>query len=251
MSAAFGLSAINDYISSVSVSPATADQNAARILNYRQNKWSINSAISVDVVIVLSAAKLGQCIGLVGHNLSSQGVLVSVFSSPDSGSTWNACLNPVSLADDFAKLLKFDTDATSDYWKISFTGNCLNAFIDCMQISQYGVITKLQAPLTPPGVITAYETQYGAGKYFYAGKKSRHASIDFEISLTNQSPDGVHFLADQGASLLTKVPFFYAWNVSSYPNEVIYAWIDGDVPMPNYETIQLMSWRFKCKGVRK
>lgn len=242
---------IFDYIDSFTVDPADAGQNFEDAVDFKQStQWDIHSHSTVTVQIVLTGAYDGQFIGLVGHNLGTEGIYITVESKALIGDSYSERLAATLIGDDFAKVLLFDSNASHKYWRLTFTGDNINSYITQLQIGSAISIENATAPITPPGLVSEREVVLGAGEKHYLGKKTRQKIIKQTIARAAIPVDVLEVYGLILSEATTWKPFFYVWDYENFPEECLYCWSSGIKSPIKYDTIKHGSYNFEFEGVR-
>lgn len=110
---------------------------------------------------------------------------------------------------------------------------------------------NMSAPFTPPQfaydhMITNTESDTGQ----FIGRSIRRMGSKFSLNLPDLlTPDFVKNDWDVFARHAYKYPFFFAWDTVNQPDDVVYAWTDGNVPAPSYSNQSFMKIGLNCRGL--
>ena len=246
-----GAFSVFDYLDTLTVEQADAAQDAELALDYKQStQWDISSYNSVSFWVELTEAQPGHFIGIVGHNLGSQGITVAVESKALVGDSWESRLAATAISDDHAKLLAFDSNATHAFWRVTFAGDNIQTYITHISLGQLLNLPAAYAPITPPGIVQNRSQAFGAIDKHYLGKRTRNDPIKLSITVKNLPLGQFDSLTLSMSELLTQAPFFYAWNETDYPNECFYCWAEKGAPLPNFSGIKYGDYSIPVVGVR-
>ncbi len=70
----------------------------------------------------------------------------------------------------------------------------------------------------------------------------------FTIKQDQVSPDWIRQFWPALVRHIEARPFFYRWD-DDYPEDTVYAWVDGKVSPPRYSSPLYMSFEIKCRGL--
>jgi hypothetical protein len=212
----------NRFLDGVTTATDTAD--GFNVLNITDLKpftwWKAQSAGPKYLSVDCGAQKFADSLGMIGHDLSSVGAQVSVESS-DNGSDWTERLPAFTPSSDKAFLQPF-TGATARYWRL---------WIDSPTSAPSVAVVILGSRMTFPFPVDA---PFAPIKEQVAtvGKKSKTGHLlahhvkykPFTISARLSYPERtwvdsvfLPFWLDYGSDLH---PFFWAWDLDMYPEDV-------------------------------
>jgi hypothetical protein len=240
---------IFDNIDTLTVEQDDANQDAESALDFKQStQWNIHSHNSVSFWVELTAPQFAEYLGIVGHNLGSEGVTLTVEYKLLVGDPWTVLMPTETITDDKAKLFVFPAGVNAPFYRVTFGGDNINTYVTQLQIGQGVDLATAYAPITPP-LIAAESMVYGASENHHLGKKSRPGLLKQTIRIKNIDPAVADAYGGLLVDLLSRRPFFYAWNVESYPDEVIYCWAEKPIDAPIYLNNKLAELEIEVVGV--
>ncbi|MBT9169413.1 MAG: hypothetical protein DDT19_02772 [Syntrophomonadaceae bacterium] len=179
--------------------------------------------ISVDCGIARSA----NCVAVISHNLLSSGTTFSVESSTDN-ITWTVRLAGFTPSSDRAFLRRF-TSATARFWRVR---------TDAIGFPFLGVVmlgNELVFPFPPDTPYTPYresiEAESSTGKTGHIlGSVIRFKSIEISARFSNFPRGWVinNFKPFWNSHASRLRPFFWAWDITAFPDMVFFVTIDKE-----------------------
>jgi len=207
-----------------------------------------------NLEVEFASAKTADYVAIWGHTIGSigAGALIAVSHSED-GITWSDSVSATSVTDNNTIYIPF-TSSSHKYWRVSiYIPSTTLPFIAGIQIGD-----RLEMPnsaevgfavptLAPKTKLKTARSESGA----FIGGSQLSQGIDGSISFTNIDPAWVRsdwepFIAH----VQTPAVFVMAWDTVTYTDEIMLAWADGDVSVPNYSSPLYMNFSLKFEGTK-
>lgn len=235
----------------VSADEETEDEPVVNIANPATYlRWRGETTAEQSVGIVLGSAEEVNYFALAKHNLGSSGATIEFQSSPD-GTTWTQVTPPRVLSSDKVVIHEFDTVFASRYRLLITPGSEAPA----IAVMHIGMTLALQrriyvghTPITL-GRKTVVSTGTSENGQFL-GRRLRRKFLESSVDLQNLSPNWYRQNFDPFVEHATEEgAWFWAWRPGKYPNEVGYAWLNGDIQPNNQRANGMMQVSFSMQGV--
>lgn len=183
-------------------------------------------------------------IGIARHNLNQEGLSVTV---KYDGVT---VISNQTISDNQA-ILFLQSEASPSIVTIEINGATEAPRISVLYV---GKSTRMQrnlyvghTPITYGRSRTSVNGVSENGQYL--GEIVVRETNSSQVSLTNLTPDWYRNTLDPYFSLKPRPPCFWAWRQSDYPDEVGYAWIEGNPTMSNSLSNGMVSASWTFKGI--
>ena len=222
--------------SSLATNPITNVANPATAYT-----WEATSA-STQTITINTAGQEVDYIGIARHNLNQIGLTVSV---KYNGIT----IVPATSISDVQALLFLQNIAIPDTVEIIISGATVAPQIGVIYI---GKSLRLErniyvghTPITYGRNRTSINGLSENGQYL--GEIVVREMNMSQVSLQNLTPIWYRTMLDPFFKLKPRPPCFWAWRPETYPDEVGFAWIDGNPTMSNQKSNGMVSanWNFK------
>jgi len=222
--------------SSLATNPITNVANPATAYT-----WEAASA-STQTITINTAGQEVDYIGIARHNLNQIGLTVSV---KYNGIT----IVPATSISDVQALLFLQNIAIPDTVEIIISGATVAPQIGVIYI---GKSLRLErniyvghTPITYGRNRTSINGVSENGQYL--GEIVVREVNMTQVSLQNLTPIWYRTMLDPFFDLKPRPPCFWAWRPETYPNEVGFAWIEGNPTMSNQRSNGMVSanWNFK------
>lgn len=211
---------------------ATDTATGYDVLNVRDlrefTSWKGASLGTKYITVDCGSAKSADALGIKRHNLGTASASVSVESS-DNGTDWTERLAPFAPSNDKA-ILKTFTSASARYWRIKVV---TAATAPEIAVALVGVRVTFPYPPDGPYVpaSTGIEADVNRGRTgMLLGTTARFKPYKISPRWSNPTRSWVdaYFVPfwDDHASNLS--PFFYAWDLDTYPNDVRFVSVPAD-----------------------
>ena len=181
-------------------------------------------------------------VGIAAHTIHSAGAAVVVEYS-DDGDAWDG-FGEFAPGDN--KAIMFLAEAVeARYWRITLTGGAPE-----IGVIYIGPVLAMQrpiygghSPITLSRQTTLQQSKSRGGQFL--GQQFRRKGLTGDAQFANLGPDWYRSEFDPFVREARRFPFFFAWRPTSFPQEVAYAWTDGDIQPTNSGTRGLMdvSWQ--------
>ena len=190
--------------------------------------WKAASHGTKYITVDCGAAKSADCLAIIGHNLYTAGATVSIESSPDN-SSWTVRLADFTPTSDKAVLKTF-TSASDQYWRIKIVTAAVAAYMAIAVLGQ-----KLQFPYPPDTPYIPYSEVPVADverskNGHILGVSTYLPALKMRVQFSNITRTwfDTYFLPFwQNHGRLYK-PFFFAWDLDTYENDVFLVSIDDE-----------------------
>ncbi len=169
-----------------------------------------------------------------GHNLS--GAELKLQYRLDPADPWSDVTTPVIPGDNHAIMWLFEPIETAAYWRLYIEPRV--GVAPRIAVLYLGQVLTLQRRLyvghTP--IVDGLDTDVVSGMSEsgqYLGRVVRRQALGTSITQNNVTPDfWREYIRPFRDAAITR-PFFFAWRPSTYPEEVGYCWLTGDIKMEN------------------
>jgi hypothetical protein len=208
--------------------------------------WKGGSTGTKYITVDCGTAKSANCIAFARHNFGTGGAQISVESS-DNGSDWTERIEPFTLVDDKAALRTF-VSASARYWRVK-----INSPTIAPQVAVLLVGVRIEfpyppdAPFSPDKEGIEVDTNLSrTGQFLGSDVRFKPYSIRARWGNLSRTWVESYFLPfwDNHASNLT--PFFWAWALATYPNNVRFVRVPENYGMESpvsvlgvYDSIEL------------
>ncbi|MDI9562516.1 MAG: hypothetical protein QM235_15225 [Pseudomonadota bacterium] len=215
--------------------------------------WKAASHGTKYITVDCGAAKSADCLAIIGHNLYTAGATVSIESSPDN-SSWTVRLAGFTPTSDKAVLKTF-TSASAQYWRIKIVTAAVAAY---MAVALLGVKIQFEYPPNTPYVPYAETPAADVersknGHILGVATYSPVLRIQPQFSLVSRTWLDTYFIPFwQNYARLFK-PFFFVWDLDTYPSDVFFTSIDDDMPLetPFSVLTYVDTLTLKLRGVKE
>jgi len=219
----------NNIFSNVLPLTATDTTDGYDVLNVIDYKtytyWQADSAGTKYISIDCSGDVMANCVGIAGHNLKTANATVSMESSADN-SNWTTRVSDFIPDTDKAFTKLFDS-ATARYWRLKIVTATIAAQIAVLMAGE-----RLTFPCPPESPYIPYsesvELDSARSKAGHLlGVVTRYKPIEINARFSVLSRDWVFnqyltFWENHASRIL---PFFWAWDVVTYPEHVYFVTI--------------------------
>jgi hypothetical protein len=197
-----------------------------------------------------TSAKEVNYFAVAGHNLGSSGSSIKL--QYHNGSTWvDAVSGGGGGVDDRVIFFTFDS-IVSNTWRLLVSNPTTIASVGVVSFGMTTDLTKGQK------TGFAVPTMVGDSEYrtnesdtgLFLGRSIKRQNYPGSISLDLMDPDWVRQTWIPFTEHAKLKPFFFVWSGGYYPDEVVFAWTDGDINPPNYSGELWMSASLKFNGKR-
>jgi len=234
----------------VSADEEAADHPASNLGNPATYlTWKGTSTSEQTVAITLGAAKDVDYFGIARHNLGSTRATVAFEYSAD-GVEWTT-VESVEPASDHALIVEFDA-VNAQFFRLKITPGSAAPEIAVLYIGQ---ILRLQRRIYVGHTPIVYGRQSTVSNGFsesgqFLGRVLRRQMFRSSVSMQNITPGWYRSKLEPFADAAAVTPFFFAWRPQTYPNEVGFAWVMGDVSMSNQRPNGMVQFEFQMQGIR-
>lgn len=214
--------------------------NAATYLPWRGTS-------TAEQTITIAEAATVNYFAIAGHNLSGATL---TFQASDNGSDW----------DDYAEILPGSNrvlmyemeNITASFFRLLITPGVDIPEIAVLHIGQVlRLPRRLYVGHTP--LTLARKTEVSTGRSEngqFLGRVLRSETVETGVALRHLEPDWYREFFEPFVEHAVEGCFFFAWRPQTYPAEVGYAWLTGDVTPQNQLPNGMMEASLQLQGVR-
>lgn len=213
-------------------------------------KWRSSSSADQHVGVHLAAATTVNYAAIVRHNLGTIGSQY-VIESSTNGSSWTARTTPRIPADDYVIMVEFP-DVFASHFRVTMSSNDDPPEI---AVLMFGQVLRLQRRLfvshTP--IVFGRNSTVSVGvseEGEFLGRTVRRRMYETSVASGNITGSYYREKIDPFFQAAVTDPFVFAWRPMSYPNEVAYAWLNGDGKMVNQRPNGMVEISFQMEGIR-
>ena len=213
--------------------------------------WRAASTAVQDVTADLSAyGGLVDYVAIASHNFASEQIEVSVEGSTNGTTFPHVLATGVIPADDGPLMFRFTAGV---YLKVRVTFQTGTAAAQ-MAVLYAGKLLVGErriyvghTPITYGRKLRVTNGRSESGNFLgrIVTGEGRMSSVDFQ----NLTPTWYRSYLDPFFLAAQEAPFFWAWRPGKYPNEVGYAWLDGDPTVSNQRSNGMMQASFSMAGI--
>ena len=209
--------------------------------------WKPSAAGTQTLDIDLGSLIDVDTFAIFGHDLNDYAGTIKLQWSNDGATGWTDLFSAVTPSDNTCVFETF-TSVSKRYFRIVTTQTGSAAAIHIAFVGERMILEKgFRIGYVPPGLLDDAETiQNVSDNGLPLGRSNIAKPGKYTIPQTILSPswvrsDWVPFLEH------TKLyPFFFAWDLANYPNEVVFAWTNGKtIEKPKYSHANYMSAALK------
>jgi hypothetical protein len=229
-----------------------ADHPILNLVNNTTNQyWEATGTTEEWVKVADASANTVDYFALAKHNLGSTGATIKLQKSVD-GTTWVDVTTEVMPGDDYAIMYRF-TAVAANFWRLLITPGTAAPIIAVMHLGRLLVLQRnIYGGHTPFTLGRWANTIAGSSENNQLlGRVTKARGLKSNVNLKNLTPEWYRTNMDPFVeAAMENTYFFWAWRPASYPNEIGYAGLDGDVDVSNMGVKDLMQMSFALKGVR-
>ena len=202
------------------------------------------------ITIACGSARSADCLGIIGHNLYSGSITIALEYS-DDGITWSVALAPFTPSSDRA-LMEMFAEISAPFWRLVMTG----AALPMLAVVSLGICLQFpfppESPFTPKTVKTEQDTQISkVGNPL--GTVISHYAVTVEPEFKHVARSWVLYAFGPfwQAYGRTRALHFWAWDLDTYPDDVLYLRQVGDYKAPVSTLGYVDSLKLKMEGVEE
>lgn len=235
----------------VSADEADTDFPVTNLANpATSKKWKGTTTGVQTIEISLAAAEKVNYFALAGHNFGTDGTNIKFQSSTDD-SSWTDRTTSRVLSSDYAYMEEF-ADVTAQYFRLHLTPQTT---IPQLAVLYIGRVLRMQRRLYVGFTPTTLNRKTTVSSGFsesgqFLGRIKRRQMLESSPDFKNLTPDWYRDTFDEFAVAAETKPFFFAWRPSTYPDEVGYMWLSGDIQPQNQLPNGMMSVSIPMQGMR-
>jgi hypothetical protein len=239
--------------------PITNVANPSLGLKWKQDYT--DSPVSMPDTISIRTENLGPInyIAIAGHNFGTAGAIVALegtsepsgsspdVSSPEEGE-W---ITGFQMTDDAPLVMMFG-EVETDFVRLRLhnTGGTTPLEIAVIYVGKATVMDEgIQAEHTPLPLAKARNSIVGQSENgSFLGRIVMGEWVQSTATFANLESPWVRDELVPFLEFAAEYPFFYAWSPNTYPDEVAFAWMEGD-PVPSFDIDGYASVSFDMKGL--
>ena len=217
--------------------------------------WLSPTSDSVTYEIDFDTPQSIDYFGIASHNIDSLlGDARCRLEFYDGGS-WQTFNNTIIQPTDNSPIfVKADNVAISTIWRFIFDNYVgISPYIGVLSMGKaLKLPVGIQAPFTPPPYFfdnKIFNSESSKGQFL--GRSVEKYALKCLIKQKNLDPQ---WMLDNWATVikyLENQSFFYTWNHEDYPQDAIYGWLDGDLPVAKFTDPTYAGFDIKCKALHK
>jgi hypothetical protein len=217
--------------------------------------WKPGTTGSQSFVAELATSQTVNSVGIIGHNLGTEGATIAIQYSTASPQSWTS-LFTITPSDDNS-IFRYDaTGASAADWRILIT--------NCTAATLIGVVAIGEA-MTMPGTMP---TPFSPVKYNrnneilnsvteggqFTGRSVISEGYEIDIDQNLVTPAWVDANYDALMDRIEVAPFFFVADYQADASPIVdnsaYCWIESVKPPQHIHGSLYMDFSFKCKAVR-
>ena len=239
---------LNGTLSATSEATGFEKENA---IDWLTNDWWKPSAGGTYYITVdLGSADSADYLGIAGHNLGTESATVSVeYSSDNFSGDINDAFTPVALTSDAVYVKSFSTQSAR-YWRLKVASTNA-ALIGQVSIgAQMAITEQPDVGFSPPNFSPddkIINSKSEGGQFI--GRSVVSLGVEFSIPFMFLDPAWVRTTWEDFTTHGKRYPFFYVWDLTNFPDEVVYCWSEGSWPKAEYSHTNLMSVTLSVRGI--
>ena len=222
-------------------SNAATDYDGVNVNNWLlYNSWKPGVVGTQDLVFDLTTAKSVDTLCFYGHNLASQACSVTLTYSTDNSSFTDAVA--VFAVQSDGVIYKSFTTQSKRYWRLRVTNTTIDALISVVAMGAATVLPSAQYDGFKPALWNEEKNINSvAVNGNFLGRSVKPIPGKMKIEQKNVTDA---FVRGDWASFVAHakgLPFFFSWDETNYPDEIVYAWTDKAIPQARYVITSLLT----------
>ncbi len=210
--------------------------------------WWEPTGVPAWIQVDAGSAQAVTYMGIAAHDLGTQGCSVTPQYSSD-GSTWSDATSAHSPSDDTPIMFLFE-EVSARYWRLYISGGSAPQ----LAVVQVGKSLDFQRalyqghsplPLSRQTDVRPNRAEGGAR----LGRSIIRRGVATSVQFQNLKADWVRSELDPFIKLARTYAFFFAWRPTTYPDEVGWVWVNGDIVPENSGPADRMSVSFDVQGI--
>jgi len=243
-------------IDNVIATSEQANYPATNLANPATNLlWKSEVVAEVYVEVVLDDVEPVDYVAIAAHNLGTGLIPVSVEGLVDGSASpadWVELTTDVLLPDDGPALFRFTSQSLyAVRLRMQASSNATVPQIAVMYVGKLLVLQRRiyvgHTPIKYGRTTRVINNRSESGNFL--GRIVLGEATQTSVSLQNMTATWFRSYLNPFLLAAREAPFFFAWRPSSYPNEVGYAWLSGDVLPVNQRANGMMSVELPLGGI--
>lgn len=215
------------------------------------NRWKSNDASTVQYVTVTLGGSNVDYIGFAGHNFGSGACALVIQGQIAQGGAWTDLVASFSPAND-KPILKTFTSASYYAVRLMITPAGTKPVLAVLYVGQIMQLPRNiyvgHTPIPYGRTVEAVSGFSESGQFL--GRIIRGTTYQSSVSIKNITPTWYRQTFEAFVAAAISAPFFYAWRLTDYAQEIGYCWIKGGVPQPqNTGPGSFMAVSFDIEGI--
>ncbi|MBU1864249.1 MAG: hypothetical protein KKH94_11340 [Candidatus Omnitrophica bacterium] len=199
------------------------DFDIANIIDRRPYTfWKAEAEGTLYITATLAEPVAADCIGIIGHNFGTAEAEITLQHS-DNGSDWSDALDMFEPTTNKA-ILKTFILATKQYWRLKIVTTAIAPELAVLFVGSKLEIPRYVLGSFDPGPETIHAESARSKAGHLLGANIRYIEHNISVSFQNLTDAFVRNnfkpIWDEYISQLK--PFFWAWNIEGFPNDIYY-----------------------------
>lgn len=245
------------YDNRVTINNVTADSEQAAFPASNMahpettNRWKSSDASAVQYVTVTLGGSTVDYIGIAGHNFGSGACALVLQGQAAQAGAWTDLVASFSPAND-KPILKIFTTAVYNALRLKIIPSGTKPILAVLYVGKIMLLSRNiyvgHTPIPYGRIVEAVSGFSESGQFL--GRIIRGTTYQSSVSIKNITPTWYRETFEGFVAAATSAPFFYAWRLNDYANEIGYCWIKGGVPQPqNTGPGPFMAVSFDIEGI--
>lgn len=224
------------------------DYPASNLSNVSTGEYWESNSTSAQNIAFTATAQTVNYVGIAGHNLVGSTYKLQYKVNP--GDSYTDLFTAVVAGDNSAIMHMFES-VVAGYFNLVITpASGVYPKISAVFIGEYLQLQRrIYVGHTP--IVDGYKTKYRTGKSDsgqYLGRVILSEELGSSVSQENISPSFFRSNIRPFREHAKTKPFFFAWRPATYPAEVGYCWMSGDMDISNSLSNGMMRFSFSIGG---
>lgn len=209
--------------------------------------WKGDDAAGQTISITPTASTPVNYLGIARHNLA--GVQYTLQSSPDN-SAWTTVVQ--ATPSDNAPIVHAFDEVDQPYYRLVLGAGSVAPSIAVLYLGEILTIQRrIHVGHTPAQLGRVREISSGVSESGqYLGRVLRAETFETSVDLVNLTSTHFYDDIDPFLDLAAVTPFFWARRPTARPDEVVFAWMQGNPQVSNQRNNGMMQVSWKMQGIR-
>lgn len=212
--------------------------------------WKGENTNAQTVTVNLGSSETIDYLGLARHNFGTAGITYTLEQASSAGGPWSAVASS-SPSDDTPIFHQF-AEVTDQYFRLSLTSGSAIPELAVWYLGQVLVLERRiyvghrPMKLNPRRRVSTGRSESGQ----FLGRVRRAVQYEGSIEQNNIDPDWYRNNIEPFIEVIDTTPFFFSWRPSTYPDETMFCWSDGEHETSNQRSNGMMRFSLPMKGLR-